>query len=84
MSQKPIRAKMDQITTATEGMMASKVFIEQLLQLFNGTTWDGNLISKRDRDGLVQSGFAVRARGGYNLITVKGVEYLLDLGLIHP
>lgn len=54
--------------------------IEQLRQL-ERCTWDGNLISKTDRDELVKSGLSQRVQG-WNLITTKGVEYLLDLGLL--
>ena len=45
-------------------------------------TWDGNLISKYDRDNLVKAGLAQRFEGGFNLITAKGVQYLFDLGLL--
>jgi hypothetical protein len=55
--------------------------IEQL-QLLCMLTWDGNLISKIDRDRLVQSGLVQRFEGGLNLITAKGVQYLYDLGLL--
>lgn len=58
-------------------------YIEQLLQLFNGATWDGDLLAKSHRDALIKAGLAERAHG-YNIITRKGVQYLLDLGLIHP
>ncbi len=55
--------------------------IEQL-QLLCMLTWDGNLISKSDRDKLVNAGLAQRFDGGFNLITAKGVQYLYDLGLL--
>ncbi len=58
-------------------------FIEQLFLLFKGATWDGDLISKLHRDELVKAGLAERKRG-YNFITGKGIEYLLDLGIVHP
>jgi len=58
--------------------------IEQLLQLFHGATWDGDLISKSDRKELVKEGLAIQQRHGYNLITCKGVTYLYRLGIIHP
>lgn len=57
-------------------------FVEQLFLLFKGVTWDGDLISKVDRDELVKAGLADRKRG-YNFITAKGIEYLLDLGIVH-
>jgi hypothetical protein len=33
---------------------------EQLRQLINGPVWDGNVISKQDRDELIRLGLAVR------------------------
>jgi hypothetical protein len=54
--------------------------IEQL-QLLCMVTWDGNLISKTHRDELVRAGLAQRLEG-YNFITVKGLRYLIDLGLL--
>lgn len=61
-----------------------KGYIEQLIQLFKGATWDGDLICKEYRTRLVENGLAERAKGGYNIITKKGIEYLIDLGLVHP
>jgi hypothetical protein len=55
--------------------------IEQLQNLCL-LTWDGNLISKSDRDELVKAGLACRIEGGYNLITQKGIQYLRDLRLL--
>lgn len=57
--------------------------IEQLMQLTR-LTWDGDLISKKDRSKLVGNGLAKRIEGGYNIITEKGVEYLTVLGFISP
>ena len=54
--------------------------IEQLKQL-TSCTWDGNLISKSYRDELVKAGLAARGYG-WNWITGKGVEYLVNLGLL--
>ena len=56
--------------------------IEQLMNIFNGAVWDGNLISKVDRDELVKASLVQKVRGIWNIITPKGVEYLLDLGLV--
>jgi hypothetical protein len=56
--------------------------IEQLKQLITAT-WDGNLMSKQYRDDLVKSGLAQRAFG-YNWITEKGLEYLVNLRLLVP
>jgi len=60
-----------------------KGLIEQLLQLFNGVTWDGDLISKPDRDELIKIGLSDKAGGGFNYITGKGIQYLSDLKLVH-
>ena len=56
-------------------------YLEQLKQLFNGVTWDGDLISKYYRTELVKKGLADQVPGGWNLITAKGVTYLVDLGI---
>lgn len=50
--------------------------VEQLKQLLR-VTWDGNLISKRDRDELVKLGYVDRTEG-YNFITKKGIQYLIN------
>lgn len=63
--------------------MTSSGYTEQLLLLFKGATWDGDLIDKQARDELVKAGLADRKRG-YNFITAKGIEYLLDLGIVRP
>jgi hypothetical protein len=55
---------------------------EQLLILFRGVCWDGQLISKNDMKKLKESGYAVSANG-WNMITPKGVLMLESLGLIH-
>lgn len=56
--------------------------IEACLMQLMQVTWDGDLISKSDRTWLVEAGLAVR-HDGWNMITPKGVLYLLELGLIH-
>ena len=56
--------------------------LEQLKQLLT-VTWDGNLISKKYRDDLVESGLAER-QSGYNFLTAKGVKYLIDLKELKP
>ena len=54
---------------------------ECLMQLFvQGPTWDGNLISKSDRDILVAAGFADRWNG-WNFLTQEGVEAAVAVGL---
>ena len=54
--------------------------IEQLKQLAT-VTWDGNLISKHDRDELVKCGWATRSHG-YNVVTESGIQALQNLGLL--
>ena len=58
-------------------------YTEQLLAVFKSTTWDGDLISKSDRNALVKAGLIQKTRG-YNLVTPKGVRHLLDLGIVRP
>lgn len=55
---------------------------EQLVQLLR-ITYDGDLISKNDRDLLVKSGLAVRIHG-YNIISTEGIKYLSNEKIIHP
>ncbi len=55
---------------------------EQLLQLVTAT-WDGNLISKADRDWLVTNGYAEQ-QSGYNFLTAKGIKEVVNLGLLRP
>jgi len=57
--------------------------IEQLMQIFNGATWHGDLISKEGRDQLVKADLVDQIMG-YNFITAKGVMCVLDLGLVRP
>ena len=57
--------------------------LEQLRQIFNGATWDGDLISKRLRDRLVEDGLVERVKG-WNIITTMGASYLIDLNLVQP
>lgn len=54
---------------------------EVLMQLFvKGPTWDGNLISKSERDALVERGFVSRWNG-WNFLTEEGVEAAVAGGL---
>ena len=47
---------------------------ETLMQLFvQGPTWDGNLVSKGERDRMVDAGLADRWNG-WNYLTQEGVE----------
>ena len=55
---------------------------EVLMQLFlDGPTWDGNLISKSDRDKLIQTGMA-RKWDGWNFLTEYGVQSAVREGLL--
>lgn len=56
--------------------------IEQLKQLIT-VTWDGHIIGKSIRDDLLSSGLAQRTQG-YNWLTPKGVEYLVNLRILVP
>lgn len=55
-------------------------YIEQLLQLSHAV-WDGDLISKADRDYLVKSRYVCRAKG-WNIITIEGLRALIELGVL--
>lgn len=58
----------------------SELFNEVLMQLFvHGPTWDGNLISKNERDELVRDGFCERACG-WNYLTREGVIQAASVG----
>jgi hypothetical protein len=53
---------------------------EVLMQLFvNGPVWDGNLISKSDRDALVSVGLC-DCWEGWNFLTVAGVKAAVSGG----
>ena len=53
---------------------------EQLLQLLR-IVWDGDLISKSDRDTLVKMGYVERVNG-FQIITGEGIRYLVANGFI--
>lgn len=57
--------------------------VEQLKQLLR-IVWDGDLVSKADRDELVNRGYVIRTNGGYNIATKEGIEYLHSNGYLHP
>ena len=69
----------DSQTPLPKSLISCEDQLKQLMQV----TWDGNLISKADRDNLVLYGFAQRYKG-WNLITIAGLSYLSDHKLIHP
>jgi len=54
--------------------------LDQLLQLTK-VTWDGDLISKTERDCLVKECLASRS-SGFNVITDNGIRILSQLNLI--
>lgn len=54
--------------------------IEQLLQIFDGKVWDGDLISKHDRDVLFEYGLITR-HDNYNYISQRGIKLCIILGL---
>lgn len=62
-------------------LYTSRNCLEQLLQL-RRIVWDGDLISKSDRDHLVKNGLAVNCEG-YNLINQEGIRLLVSIGAIH-
>jgi len=59
-----------------------EVPIDQLLQLLR-IVWDGDLISKDDRDTLIAMGYVVH-ENGFQIITTKGIRYLIENGFIKP
>lgn len=65
------------------GEVSNQSIVAQLQQLTH-LTWDGDLIGKQERDRLVKAELAIRINGGWNIISAKGVEYLENLGFIHP
>lgn len=55
---------------------------EVLMQLFVfGPTWDGNLVSKSERDDLIDSRLASRVEG-WNYLTEKGVTTAVACGML--
>jgi hypothetical protein len=55
--------------------------LEQLKQLIN-TTWDGDLISKSERNKLREQGLVTSCEG-FNVVTAEGLKRLTELRLIH-
>lgn len=56
--------------------------LKQLIQLIT-PVWDGDLISKSDRDHLVKIGWADQS-AGWNIITLRGIGILVSLGILKP
>jgi hypothetical protein len=57
---------------------APQVPTDQLIQLLR-IVYDGDLISKSDRDVLVGMSFCTRSEG-FNIITSKGISHLYKTG----
>ena len=57
--------------------------IEQLAQLFNGVTWDGDLIDKPSIQLLRKHSYCDKA-DGWNFITEKGVRLISELQIFTP
>lgn len=54
---------------------------DTIWQLFrNGPTWDGNMVSKTERDEAVKAGLIDRCEG-WNWLTHSGVMLALELGM---
>ena len=54
---------------------------EVLMQLFvQGPTWDGNIVSKSERNALVVAGLAERWNG-WNQLTAEGLEAAVAGGM---
>ena len=58
----------------------NKNLLEQLYQLRN-LTWDGNLISKGDRDKLFDKGLIIKS-SGYQVINEAGISILESLEML--
>lgn len=69
-------------TTTIEQLQQLTAKIEQLRQLTAGPIWDGNLLSKTERDRLVAAGFVERVEG-WNFLSAKGVEICVTLRLLN-
>ncbi|MEJ8308570.1 hypothetical protein [Agrobacterium larrymoorei] len=48
-----------------------------------GLVWDGDLISKTDRDELMRTDHVQRCNG-WNFLTMKGAAACIELGLVAP
>lgn len=57
--------------------------LDSFTQILAGPVWDGNLISKSDRDSLHKAGYIARAHG-WNFISEAGIEVAHNLGLLNP
>jgi len=54
---------------------------EQLKQIATASVWDGNLISKVDRDALSLIGYTEKVNG-WNIITADGMRVAISLRLV--
>lgn len=62
--------------------ISSQSIIAQLQQL-TCLTWDGDLLSKTDRNNLHAKGLISRFNNGWNIINKEGIELLEKLGFIN-
>ena len=70
----------DSLTVAGKRSSARYEAFEQIVK---GPVWDGNLISKSERDTLQGHGLIDRGYG-WNFLTAKGVEVAVALGFLKP
>ena len=80
--QQVVRSKYDQ--RMNEGSAAAGIprsIYEMLSQLAKGPVWDGNLISKSDRDEVVKLGYCDRTLG-WNFLTNAGVTACVTYGIL--
>lgn len=59
----------------------SKLPMMAQLQQLTHLTWDGDLMSKADRNQLVTSGLVQRING-WNIITLEGIKHLEELKIL--
>lgn len=55
--------------------------LEVFSQVLKGPVWDGNLVSKADRDALFDAGY-INRWDGFNFITSEGIRVALALGIL--
>jgi len=80
--QQVVKSKYDQ--RMDEGSAAAGIprsIYETLHQLAKGPIWDGNLISKTDRDQVVRTGLCDRTLG-WNFLTNAGVTACVNYGIL--
>jgi hypothetical protein len=58
-----------------------EVEIAQFKQIAKKPIWDGDLISKDDRDKLVKAGLAEQ-ESGFNFITARGIKLAVEKNVL--